>query len=252
MKSNLRLFSSLLAGSFAVFSLPSMANITFEKNQFEVVSAPSCNHVPIVIPFTSDNANFDSSSLIVSSDSNWATPTVNTEKNQIEVAFSTEDLFASYSATLSVNDGTKVVELFVDLTMPAMDIYRLVDDPIRSKTYGILKNGTEAGSIIAFDPVEEKLLSCVTVGDNPTDFEINDDASELVVINSVSQSIDFIDLQSFTVKETLKLPDYTAWGDAEDTAGNVAYGPNDIIYYTDGAWAPVLYTFDRKKTTSLR
>jgi len=245
MKNRLNFLQSILTGALLVFSVPAMAGITFEKNQFEIVSAPSCNHIPITIPYNVSDLSFNESNITVNSDSNWATPSVNSEQNQIEISFSMEELFASYTATISVDDGSQVNELFIDLTMPAMDIYRLLDDPLRSKTYGILKNGEDSGSIIAFDPVKEQLMSCLTVGRNPTDFVINDDSSELLVINSVDRNIHIIDLTSFSLKETINLPSYTAWGDDSDTTANIDLGPNNIIYYVDGAWGPVLHTLDR-------
>ena len=35
---------------------PSMANVLFEKNQIEIVVAPTCNHAPISFPYTSTDA----------------------------------------------------------------------------------------------------------------------------------------------------------------------------------------------------
>ncbi|MFT6407608.1 MAG: fibronectin type 3 domain-containing protein, partial [Arenicella sp.] len=141
--------------------------------------------------------------------------------------------------------GEKVTEIFINATVPVLDVFRLLDDPLRSKTYAIQRNGTKNGSIISFDPIQESLISCITVGEGPTDFVINDDSTELLVINSVGKSIDVIDLQTFSLKETINLPSYSAWGDADDTTANIDLGPDDIIYYTDGTWGPVLHVFKR-------
>lgn len=241
MRNNRTLF--LLA--FLLASLPAFAGINFSQNQAKIVIAPTCNHIPISIPYLLDDGAFDESSITVESDSNWAIPSVNTESDQIDIAFATENVIASYTATITVNDGESITELFIQSRVPPLDIYRLIDDPLRSKVYGIQRDGVDNGSIIAFDPVQESFISCITVGDSPTDFVINDDSTELLVINSVGKSIDVIDLQTFSLTETINLPKYTTWGDAGDTTANIDLGPDDIIYYTDGAWGPVLHALKR-------
>lgn len=242
----------LVAASTLVLSPFSFANISFTQNQTEVVIAPTCNHVPISFQYTLDNNDFDESLLSVDSDSDWAIASVNSALNRIDVTFDTGDVIASYTATLTVSHGAQATELFVQATVPPLDVYRLLDDPIRPVTYGIQKNGIEEGSVFAFDPIDESLISCVTVGRSPTDFVINDDSSELLVINSVSQTIDVIDLASFELKETITLPEYNAWGNNGETTANIDLGPNDIVYYTDGNWGPYLRVFDRNRNEILQ
>jgi len=243
MRSKLYTFLSYLV--FFAMSAPTLAGVTFNQNLADIVLAPSCNHVPISIPYIPAGAPFDESLITVSSDSGWAIPSVNTALDRIEITFATEDLIASYTATISVDDGEAVTELFIHANVRPLDIYRLLDDPLRSKTYGIQRDGIYNGSIIAFDPIQESILSCITVGESPTDFVINDDSTELFVINSVGKSIDVIDLETFSHKETINLPVYSAWGSAGDTTANIDLGPDDIIYYVDGTWGPVLHTFKR-------
>lgn len=232
--------------------VPSFAGITISENQMEIVFAPTCNHVPISIPYVPDEISFDETQITVSSDSSWAIPYVNSALDRIEITFSSENMIASYTATISVDDGEKVIELFIHANVSALDIYRLLDDPLRSKTYGIQRNGIYNGSIVAFDPVQESLISCLTVGESPTDFVINDDSTELFVINSVGKTIDVIDLVTFSLKETINLPVYSAWGDADDTTANIDLGPADIIYYIDGSWGPVLHVLKRSTGTILQ
>ncbi|QYY34906.1 fibronectin type III domain-containing protein [Ruficoccus sp. ZRK36] len=98
---------------------------------------------------------------------------------------------------------------------------------------------------MAYDPVTQTPLACVTVDERPTDFVISDDYSELLVICSAAKTIDVIDLTTFTLKEKISLPVYGAWGDLDDTTANIDLGPGDIIYYLDGSWGPTLHVFDR-------
>jgi len=231
--------------AFFAMNAPSFAGITFNQNQAEIALAPTCSHVPISLPYIAAEASFDESLITVSSDSDWAIPSVNSALDGIDITFATEDLIASYTATISVDDGEKITELFIHANTSPLDIYRLLDDPLRSKTYGIQRDGIYNGSVIAFDPVQDSPMSCLTVGESPTDFVINDDSSELFVINSVGETIDVIDLETFSIKETINLPVYGAWGDVDDTTANIELGPDDIIYYADGSWGPVLHVLKR-------
>lgn len=252
MNNKLYPFLLLSFWAFFVMSAPSFAGITFNQNQVEIVIAPTCNHVPISIPYVPDSASFDESLITVSSDSDWALPSVNSVLDRIEISFATDALIASYTATISVNDGETVTELFIHATVPPLDVYRLLDDPLRSRTYGIQRDGIYNGSIIAFDPIQETITSCITVGESPTDFVINGDSTELLVINSVGQSIDVIDLETFSIQETINLPVYGAWGSAGDTTANIDLGSGDIIYYSDGSWGPVLHVFNRNTNEVLQ
>ena len=240
--------------SFLVFflmSAPSFSDITFNQNQVDIALAPTCNHTPINIPYE-PAVSFDESLITVSSDSDWAVPTVNSALDRIEITFATEDLIASYTATISVDDGEKVTELFIHANISPLDVFRLLDDPLRSKTYGIQRNGIYNGSIIAFDPVQDSTISCLTVGESPTDFVINSDSTELFVINSVAKTIDVIDLATFSIKETINLPVYGVAHSTYDTTANIDLGPDDIIYYVDGSWGPVLHVFKRSTGTILQ
>ena len=240
----LSLISCLI--SFLV-SVPALAGISFNDNQVRIAIPPVCNHVPVSIPYTPDVA-INESSITVSSDSSWAIPTVNTDADLIEISFATESLIATYTATITVNDGEQTTELFIHANVSALSVYRLLDDPLRSRTYGIHQDGIDKGSIIAFDPVQNTSMSCLAVGEKPTDFVINDDSSELLVINSAAQTIDVINLETFSHKETISLPVYDVWaGNLTATTANIDLGPNDIIYYTDGSWGPVFHVL--KKST---
>ncbi len=244
-----RVLTTAVALSLSPFAL---ADISFSQNQQEVVFPPYCDHVPISFLYTVDNTGFDESLITVNSDSDWAIATVDTEQNTVNISFDNSDLIASYTATISVSHGDETTELFVQATVPAMEVYRLVDDPTRPLTYGIQKNGIDNGSIFSFDPSTESMNTCLTVGKNPTDFVINDDSSELLVINSISRTIDVIDLTSFRLKESINLPAYEDWSTTGETTANIELGPEGIIYYVDGKWGPVLRVLDRSSNTVIQ
>lgn len=220
-----------------------ITDIQFDNTQI-VEIAPGYDHQSMSIPYVLVG-NVDDSLLTVESDAPWANPVINTNADTIDISFSTEDLISSYTATVTVSGGSVTKELFISANLSPLNIFKLVDDPVRSKVYGIHRNGLDEGAIIAFDPINESPIKCLTVGKNPTDFVINDASSELLVINAVSKTIDVIDLVTFTVKETINLTTYSSWGDDDDTSANIELGPDNIIYYVDGSWGPILHVYDR-------
>src|SRR5206468_951530 len=96
----------------------------------------------------------------------------------------------------------------------------------------------------AIEPLTGQLIGNLTVGKKPTDLAVSAATDELLVLNSVDKSITVIDLATFTIKDTILLPQYADWG-PDSTAGNLQIGAGNIIYYTDGSWAPILYVFNR-------
>ena len=161
----MRIFSLFLGPllGLILFSSQASAALIFEKNQIDLVLATFCNHSSQSIAYTLRDDSFDESLITVRSDAFWAIPSVNRDLNRIDIRFDTESLIASYSATITVNDGTSETELFVNSNVRPLDIYRLIDDPMRSRTYGIQRDGINKGGVVSFDPkpLQTKYLQLV-------------------------------------------------------------------------------------------
>ena len=217
---------------------------TVGSSQVQVVVTPSVNHAPISVAVNAPQG-FDFSSLQVQSDSNWVNPAVNGAGSEIVLTFQTASLVnSSYTATITATQGADTVTFFVKATVSTLNVTKLAADPSRSRVYGLHQNGTAAGAVVVYDPLQETLLASVTAGRKPTDLAVSNDGTDLLVINSVDRSITVINLTTLRVKETIALTAFDNWGDA-DTGANIKVGTGNIIYYSDAAWAPALRVFDR-------
>jgi hypothetical protein len=144
--------------------------------------------------------------LHVSSDSAWVIPSVDSVNKEIVLEFSAGELVnAYYSATITASSGGETVQCFVRAHVSPLNIFKLKDDPRRSRTYGIQQNHLESGAIVILDPVDDTHIGTITVGKKPCDLAESRDGRELFVINSVDPSITVIDLVALSVKETIPL-----------------------------------------------
>ncbi len=219
-------------------------SFTVASSQVQIVATPSVNHAPIGVAVNAAQ-NFDFGSLQVQSDSSWVVPAVNSSAREIVLSFQTGSLVnQSYTATLTATHGGNTVTFFVKATVSLLNVTKLVADPLRGRVYGVHQSGTAAGAVIVYDPFQETPVGTITVGRKPTDLAISNDGSELFVINSVDRAITVINLDNLRIKETILLAAFDNWGEA-DTSANIKVGSGNIIYYSDGAWAPALRVFDR-------
>jgi hypothetical protein len=220
-------------------------NFTIAPTQIDIAVAPSFNHAPVRVAVVTNAPGLNVSNLLVSSDAAWVVPTVDPVGSKIILAFATTNLInQSYTATISASLGGQTNTLFVRAFISPLNIFKLKDDPLRSRTYGIQQNNLALGSVVVLDPVTTNYIGSVTVGRKPSDLAESADGRELFVINCVDATISVIDLTTLAVKETLTLPAFDNWGQ-NDTTANVAVGPSNILYYTDGAWAPALRVLNR-------
>ncbi|MGV3531824.1 MAG: Ig-like domain-containing protein, partial [Chthoniobacteraceae bacterium] len=220
-------------------------SFVIDPSQLNIVVPPEFRHAEQRVPISGTAPGFDFSTLSVTSDASWVLPSINGQTRELVLTYQTADLIASSStATISVTGGGTNDSLSVKASLAPLNVITLVDDPVRSRMYGIQQNGIQAGALIVLDPLTNAKLACVTVGRRPTDLAVSKDGSELLVLNAVDKTLTAIDLSTLQVKETITLPTFTNWDEAE-TSGDVGYGDGNVIYYTDGAWAPVLYVFDR-------
>ncbi len=165
---------------------------TFQASQTQIAIAvtPSANHQPLRVPIVAGPGGLSLVGVTVKSDSLWVTPTLDTAGNALVLTFATTGLVnASYTATITLSDGTHSSQVFVNAAVSALNIVSLLDDPTRSRTYGIQQVGLNLGSIVIFDPIQQTYVGSITVGLKPTDLAISADGNELLVICSASQAI---------------------------------------------------------------
>ena len=149
-----RCFAVLAVAS--ILSVSALAqSITVAQTQTEISVVPGFNHVPLRIGITyRTNSASDLARLSVSSDASWVSGTIDTAGGGLNLSFATANLInRTYTATVTVTDGSVSAQTFVRATIAPMNITKLVDDPVRSRTYGIQQDGLNGGSIVVFDPL---------------------------------------------------------------------------------------------------
>jgi hypothetical protein len=91
----------------------------------------------------------------------------------------------------------------------ALNLFKLKDDPRRSRTYGVQQNGLALGSVVVLDPVTTNYIGNITVGNKPSDLAESDDGQDLFLINCVDESSSVIDLIPSVNKPLL--PTFDNW-----------------------------------------
>ena len=219
---------------------------SFNSTELPIAIAPGFNHAQMRVPVVPAHPEFDYSALSISSDASWVSATVDTQTGEAVLDFATSNLIASsYTATITASQGTNSASLFVTTSLSPLNLLCLADDPVRSRVYGIHQNETNLGAVVVYDPIQETPIASITVGQKPSDLAITHDGRELLVINSAEASLSVIDLSTLRVSETIALPEYANHSSGPQNA-DIGIGPGDIIYYTDGAWAPALRVYNRR------
>jgi hypothetical protein len=210
-----------------------------------VAALPGMNHVPLRLPIAYSPASYDLSKIAASSDASWVTPSIDASDGTLVLTFGTSSLVKrTYTATISLNDGTRTAQVFVQAVVSPLNVVTLKADPTRARVYGVQQDGVNAGALVIYDPIQQAYVGNLTLGNKPSGLAISADGSEALVICGASQSIMAVDLNALKVRETITLPSYLEWG-VDSTSAHVGYGAGNVLYYTDGAWAPNLYVFDR-------
>ncbi len=224
---------------------PTVHDFALGQNTLKLALVAGINHYPVRLPVTPVLAGFDFGALQVRSDASWVAGSVDSTTRELVLTFNTAALLnASYTATISLTNpgGTKTLSLAG--TLGTLSLLSLQDDPTRSRMYGLNQNGTLAGALVVIDPLTGNTLGSVSVGDKPTDFALSSDGSEALVLCIQNKEIVAVDLASLTVRGRIALSSFDIY-DIQTQCGHIAYGPGDVIYYVDGAWAPVLRVLKR-------
>jgi hypothetical protein len=144
--------SSLLSG-LNVFAQP----FTLASNQTNIALAPGFNHAAIQVGITPGGTGFNYALLQAASNSAWVSPSVDSASGSLRLSFSTAALTAaSYSATITLTHGTDSQTLLVSATGAALSVFKLIDDPFRSRVYGLSQQGLNLGSVVVLDPIAER------------------------------------------------------------------------------------------------
>jgi len=136
-----------------------------------------------------------------------------------------------------------VTKAQIAVSLAGRSILKLLPDYGRPKVYG-LNGGSSAvsGTLLAFDSSNGSILDEIPVGLNPTDMAITPAGEALYVVNTGDRTVMKVDLESFAMAATRSITTPNAYD--PNNPLHIAAGTSNLVYFTDGAWAPAVWTFD--------
>src|SRR5262245_18897001 len=134
--------------------------------------------------------------------------------------------------------------------LPGRALTKLVPDYLRPRMYALNQaSGTNSGTILALDGSTGATLNEIVVGIRPTDMVMTPSGYALYVINGVSRTISKINLDTFTVASEKAISTPNSYD--LNNALHLVVGRSNLVYFTDGAWAPSVTTFDYQAGTNI-
>ena len=240
MTLRLRAFAVISFLAWWVF-IPAQA-LTFRETQVELLMHGGIPHADRLMPVFTNDVPYGGP-LTVQSDVSWVTPSWDAQAKSIVLKFSTAQPLQTETATIRAVIPGKTNAFYVQAALAPLQIVRMIADPLRPRVYALHQSGVGKGSLIVLDSRNGKPLMSQTLGARPTDLVVHPDTGELWVLHTVDRMVMVLGLPGLQTRKTLALPEFTNWG-ADATEGNLALGNGDIVYYSDGSWAPVLYVWN--------
>lgn len=232
---------ALLSGSVA----SAAGTFSLGTTRIEIAVPSLLNHMPVRLPITH---SVSLSGMSVSSNSSWVIPTINLATDELVLTFATTGQTGpDFPATVSLTDGTTTIQVSVNVIFSPVNIVRLIDDPARSRTYGLQQYGDDPGCIVIFDSLRQTYIGCVTVGRHAVDFAVKSDGTELLAICQADPALYPINLATLQAGQPIALPAFAQWTSpfGVATSAHVAYGPGSTVYYTDSGLIPALRVLNR-------
>jgi sugar lactone lactonase YvrE len=122
-------------------------------------------------------------------------------------------------------------------------VVKLMADRTRPAVYALnASDGTRAGTLLALNATNGAVLGEAALGLNPTDMALSPGGDALYVINTGARTIMKVDLQAFTVTDTRSISTPNSYNESNPL--HIGVGNSNLVFFTDGGWAPRLYTFD--------
>lgn len=222
-------------------------SLSFSESQIDLVLLGGIRHADVSVS-VSLNSVLHQGALKVTSDVGWVLPIWEPSSGRIRLSFANQDLSVSQTATLHVETAGATNDFFVHGTLTPLNVVRMINDPNRGRVLALHNQGTGRGSLIALEAGSGQPVASRTLGFKPTDLVVQPERDEILVILAGDRSVSVVDPESLEIRYRIPLPVYVDWG-LQNTSANLGVGPGNILYYTDGTWAPVLYVWNRELNT---
>lgn len=213
---------------------------TLSRSNVTVAIAHGHLPCPISIPVNLSSTVEKVSSLEVRTDVDWLSAEPVNEPASILIKVSRQEFtYRTNLAQVSVSfQGiTNIVTISAEFGI--LDIRKLLDDPLRSWTYGLQWNGDNAGAVLILDRNSMATVGTLTVGARPWDAAFTPDGKEMLVLceDGTLHELDLVRLHASRVWTLQGF--YRPWADA---VASIAISRDGLIYYSD---ASGLNSFDR-------
>jgi hypothetical protein len=222
------------------------------RSSLTIAAVPTYNQAPVRVAIAPALAEFDVNQLTATDNASWLDVAIDRSTLELVLTFRTASLVsATNSATVTVANSVVSKTLQITAAAAPLSVAALLDDPTRSRMYGVQQNGESIGAVVVFDPLTAAPVASISVGNQPADLAINPDGTELAVICSAAPAaIWIIDPATLSVRETIPLSVFNSI--SNPSSAHVAFGPPGILYYVDAGWGPLLRVLRRSDRTVLQ
>jgi DNA-binding beta-propeller fold protein YncE len=138
----------------------------------------------------------------------------------------------------------------VTIPLPNRTVNKLLPDYLRPRVYALNQaDGTVPGTLLALNSTNGAILGEIPVNLNPTDMAMTPAGDAIYVINTGSRTISKVDLNSFAVVAEKNISTPNTYSLSNPL--HLAVGRSNLVYFTDGAWAPSITIFDYANATNV-
>ena len=127
--------------------------------------------------------------------------------------------------------------------LPGRVLVKLLADPTSPLVYALnAGDGNAAGSLLALDASTGVVVGEVATGRYPTDMTFGGFGSALYVINTGSRTLARYQPQTLALVDQRAISTPGTYNPSNPL--HLAAGRDELLYFTDGAWAPMVTVFD--------
>ena len=138
---------------------------------------------------------------------------------------------------------TNAIAQTVTNSLPGRTLVKLVPDYLRPRVYALNQaNGSVPGTLLALNATNGAIINEISLSLNPTDMAMTPAGDALYVINTGSRTISKVNLSTFSVTAEKAISTPNTYSLSNPL--HLTVGRSNLVYFTDGAWAPSITTFD--------